>query len=123
MRRHSDVLPLVNTSVHPAAAPRALCSPVSFFISIQPRPQPDGHKMHGSFIHMSTWDTQFHECALARAQARHERAAASQMIQVRAGARAGARGVRVRRSAGAERVGGHVPWREVLAGEMGCGVT
>ena len=25
--------------------------------------QPDGHKMHGSYINMTTWDSQFHECA------------------------------------------------------------
>jgi hypothetical protein len=29
-------------------------------------PQPDGHKMHGSHIKISTWDSQFHECAYER---------------------------------------------------------
>jgi hypothetical protein len=29
-------------------------------------PQPDGHKMHGSYINISTWDSQFHECAYKR---------------------------------------------------------
>ena len=37
--------------------------------SIHARSQPDGHKLHGSYMNMTTWDTQFHEYAVARAQA------------------------------------------------------
>ena len=27
------------------------------------RAQPDGHKLHGGYVNMTTWDAQFHECA------------------------------------------------------------
>jgi hypothetical protein len=30
------------------------------------RTQPDGHKLHGSYKTVSTWDSQFHECASSR---------------------------------------------------------
>ncbi len=30
---------------------------------VTPALQPDGHKMHGSYINITTWDSQFHECA------------------------------------------------------------
>jgi hypothetical protein len=29
--------------------------------SVHARSQPDGHKLHGSYMNMTTWDTQFHE--------------------------------------------------------------
>lgn len=47
-----------------------MCTAVCSVVHLLTPAQPDGHKLHGGYVNVSTWDTRFHECGAPAAPAR-----------------------------------------------------